>query len=283
MENLLLPSKIDFQEGDTPYKGTVSISPCYYGYGTTLGNALRRVLLSSLPGAAVEAFKIMGVQHEFTTVDGIKEDVVEIMLNLKQLIVKVHADEPVVLSLNKKGVGIVTAADFDKNSSVEIINQDQVICTLTNDKPFELEITVGRGRGFKTTEEKDRSGYDLGTIVVDSIYTPIRDVGYSVEYTRVGDVTNFEKLILSIETNGTVTPRQAVLEATQILMDHFTILFDEAKVTSFDNKSKKGKKEDEAEEDMKKDEQEEGGQGEPEEETEDKPKAKKKATKKKTK
>lgn len=230
MENLLLPSKIDFEEGPTPYQGKAIISPCYFGYGTTLGNALRRVLLSSLPGAAVEAFKIRGTQHEFTVIEGVKEDVVEIMLNLKQLIVKIYADEPVVLNLSKKGIGAVKASDFEKNSSVEIINKDLVICNLTNDKPFELEVIVGRGRGFKTTEEKDRSGYDLGTIVVDSIYTPIRDVGYSVEYTRVGDVTNYEKLIISIETNGTISPRQAVVEATQILIDHFSIVLDNAKI-----------------------------------------------------
>ena len=167
MENLLLPSKIEFSSGDNEFSGTVTISPCYYGYGTTLGNAIRRVLLSSLPGAAVEAFKIRGVQHEFTSIEGVKEDVVEIMLNVKQLIVNVYSDEPVTLSLTKKGAGKVVASDFEKNSNVEIVNKDQVICHLTNDKPFEMEITVGRGRGFKTSEQKDRSGFDLGTIVID--------------------------------------------------------------------------------------------------------------------
>jgi DNA-directed RNA polymerase subunit alpha len=229
MENLLLPSKIEFTESDNPRVGIVTISPCYYGYGTTLGNAIRRVLLSSLPGAAVEAFKINGVQHEFTTIEGVKEDVVEIMLNIKQLIVNVYSDEPVTLNLSKKGPGAVTGADFEKNSSVEIVNKDQIICNLTSNKPFELEITVGRGRGFKTSEQKDRAGYDLGTIIIDSIYTPIKDVGYSVEYTRVGDVTNYEKLILTIETNGTVSPRDAVYQAVQILMDHFSIVLDGAK------------------------------------------------------
>lgn len=230
MENLLLPSKIEFQEGDKPNSGVLVITPCYHGYGTTLGNALRRVLLSSLPGAAIESFKIKGVQHEFTSIEGVKEDVVEIMLNLKQLVVKVHTDEPVVLTLSKKGPGEVTAADFEKNSNVEIINQDLVICNLTSAKVFEMEITAGRGRGFKITEEKDKQSSDLGTIFVDSIYSPIRDVGYHVEYTRVGDVTNYEKLTINIETNGTISPRQAVLQATQILMDHFSIVLSEAEL-----------------------------------------------------
>lgn len=228
MENLLLPSKIELSAGETPNQATLVVMPCYHGYGTTLGNALRRVLLSSLPGAAVEAFKIRGVQHEFTTVDGVKEDVVEIMLNLKQLIVKVYSDEPVTMTLSKKGPGPVTARDFDKNSNVEIINKDLIICNLTSAKAFDFEVIVGRGRGFRTTEEKDRENYDLGTIVVDSIYSPIKDVGYHVEYTRVGDITNYEKLALTIETNGTITPRDAVFQATQILMDHFSLILDES-------------------------------------------------------
>ncbi len=229
MENLLLPSKIEFIAGETPNHATFVVMPCYHGYGTTIGNALRRVLLSSLPGAAVEAFKIRGVQHEFTTVDGVKEDVVEIMLNLKQLIVKVYSDEPVTLTLTKKGPGVVTAKDFEKNSNVEIFNKDIAICNLTSAKPFEMDVIVGRGRGFKTTEEKDRGNYDLGTIVVDSIYSPIKDVGYHVEYTRVGDITNYEKLTLAIETNGTMSPKDAIFQSTEILMNHFSIILDESK------------------------------------------------------
>lgn len=228
MENILLPSKVEFQTGEAPNQGTVTVTPCYHGYGTTLGNALRRVLLSSLPGAAVESFKIGGVQHEFSAVEGVKEDVVEIMLNLKQLVVKVHSDEPIVLKLSKKGPGEVKAKDFEKNAQVEIINKDLVIATLTSNRDFEMEATVGRGRGFKTMEEKDRQNMDLGTIVVDSIYTPVRDVGYRVEYTRVGDITNYEKLVLNIETNGTMSPEEAVRQATQILIDHFNIVLSEA-------------------------------------------------------
>ncbi len=224
MENLLLPSKVEFQAGKAPHTGTVVITPCYYGYGTTLGNALRRVLLSSLPGGAVEAFKIKGAQHEFSTVGGVKEDVVEITLNLKQLVVKVFSDDPVILNISKKGLGPVTAGDIEANSAVEIINKDLVIATVTEDKTFEMEIVVGRGRGFKTAEEKERKNYDLGTIVVDSVYTPVKDVGYFVENTRVGDITDYEKLTLNIETNGTIAPYEALKLAAQILIDHFNII-----------------------------------------------------------
>ncbi|MDO9509994.1 MAG: DNA-directed RNA polymerase subunit alpha, partial [Candidatus Magasanikbacteria bacterium] len=173
---------------------------------------------------AVESFKIKGIQHEFSTIEGIKEDTVEIMLNLKQLVVKTYSEESVTLTLSKKGPGEVTAKDFEKNSAVEIINTDLVIATLTSDKVFEMEITVGIGRGFRTVEEKDKQSVDLGTILVDSIYTPIKDVGYHVDYTRVGDITNFEKLILTIETNGSISPKHALEQATDILMDHFRIV-----------------------------------------------------------
>ncbi len=224
MENLLLPSKVEFVPGDHPNMGSLIVSPCFYGYGTTLGNTLRRVLLSSLPGAAVEAVKIKGVQHEFSSAEGLKEDVVDIILNLKQLAVRVFTDEPVTLHVSKKGPGFVTGADIEKNSNVEIMNPELVLATLTSNKPFEMDLVVGRGRGFKPVEEKDKKHYDLGTVVIDSIYTPIKDVGYDVEYTRVGDITNYEKLTLNIQTNGTISPEEAIRQATQIVMDHFSII-----------------------------------------------------------
>lgn len=228
MENFLLPSKVEIQPGETSNTGSVVVSPCFHGYGTTLGNALRRVLLSSLPGSAVEYFKVKGVQHEFSTIEGVKEDVVEVMLNLKQLSVRVFSDELVTLTLTKKGPGVVTAGDIEPNSNVEIINKDLVICTITKNKTLEMEVVVGRGRGYTPVEEKNRQNYDLGTIVVDSVYTPVKDVGYHVEYTRVGDITNYEKLTLNIETNGTISPQEALRQATQILMDHFTIILEAA-------------------------------------------------------
>ncbi len=224
MENLLLPSKVEFVPGDSPNKGALVVSPCFYGYGTTLGNTLRRVLLSSLPGAAVEALKIKGTQHEFSSADGLKEDVIDIILNLKQLAVRVHTEEPVTLHISKKGPGEVTGADIEANSNAEIMNPELVLATLTSNKPFEMDLIVGRGRGFRPVEEKDKKHYDLGTIVIDSIYTPIKDVGYNVEYTRVGDITNYEKLTLNIETNGTISPGEAIKQATQIITDHFGII-----------------------------------------------------------
>jgi DNA-directed RNA polymerase subunit alpha len=224
MENLLLPSKVEFVPGDSPNKGSLVVSPCFFGYGTTLGNTLRRVLLSSLPGAAVEALKIKGVQHEFSSADGLKEDVVDIILNLKQLAVRVFTDEPVTLHISKKGPGVITGADIEANASAEVMNPEIVLATLTSSKPFEMDLIVGKGRGFRPVEEKDKKHYDLGTIVIDSIYTPIKDVGYNVEYTRVGDITNYEKLSLHIETNGTITPSEAIKQTTQIIMDHFSII-----------------------------------------------------------
>lgn len=226
MENILLPTSISFEDGNEPNVGIVTITPCQQGYGTTLGNALRRVLLSSLPGASVESFRIKGVSHEFSAVPGVMEDVVEIMLNLKQLAVLSHSDEPVTIVANKKTKGALKASDFAKNADVEIKDTDHTILNLTKDMDFEMEITIGRGRGYVPVAEKTDKNVDLGTILIDSLYTPIRDIGYSVENTRVGDVTDFEKLTLTIETNGTISPKEAVGQATKILIDHFTLIFD---------------------------------------------------------
>ena len=225
MENLLLPSTIQIQDGDQPHRGRVVITPCYHGYGTTMGNALRRVLLSSLPGAAVIAVKIKGVQHEFSTVPGVKEDIVDIVLNLKKLRLRVFSAEPVTITLRAKGVGEVTANAIKTTSDVEIINKDFVIATITDAKTeLEMELTVSQGRGYVPVEERKRATMDIGTIAIDAIYTPIVDVGYSVDFTRVGDVTNYEKLTLDIETDGTISPKDALNQAVEILMDHLRII-----------------------------------------------------------
>ena len=224
MEDILLPTTIEFTDGEQPNIGKVVITPCQKGYGTTLGNALRRVLLSSLPGAAIESVKIDGVQHEFSAIDGVQEDVVEIILNLKQVAVRCFSNEPVVLSLTKKG-----KADFEKNSDIEIVNPDLKIMTVTDaKKEINMEVVIGKGRGYVPVEEKDSKNMDLGTIVIDSLYTPIRDIGYNVESTRVGDVVDYEKLVLNIETNGTITPKKAIEQSTKILMDHFSLILDMA-------------------------------------------------------
>ena len=226
MEHIHLPSTIEFQEGSSPNVGQMIVTPCQQGYGTTLGNSLRRVLLSSLPGAAVESIKIEGVQHEFSAIEGVLEDVVEVILNFKQMAVRVHGDEPVVLNLSKKGKGVITPADFDKNADVEIINPDLKLMTVTDGKTLNMEVTVGNGSGYVPVAEKNTKDLPLGTIAIDSLYTPIRDVGYNVELTRVGDVTDFEKLVVNIETNGSVTPKEAVAQATKVLMDHFALILD---------------------------------------------------------
>jgi len=227
MEHILLPSTIKFEDTEESNVVNVVFTPCHQGYGTTIGNALRRVLLSSIPGAAVEAVKIQGVQHEFSAIEGVQEDMVEVILNLKELALLVHSEQPVRLSLSKKGKGDITAADFEKNADVEIINEDLKIATLNDDsKPFEMEIIVGNGLGYVTSAQKDSSNLDLGTVLTDSFYSPVKDVGYKVENTRVGDITDYEKLTLTITTNATISPKEALGQATKLLMDHFSLLVD---------------------------------------------------------
>lgn len=227
MENILLPSRIQYQDGERPNEGVLIVEPCFYGYGTTLGNALRRVLLSSLPGAAVTAVKIKGVSHEFQSVKGLKEDALEIILNLKSLRLKCFSSEPVKLTLNVNGSKEVTAGDIEANADVEIINSDLVIATVTeDDASLEMELTVRRGRGYTTSEERSENAEDkdIGTIAVDALFSPVRNVGYRVENTRVGEITNYDRLIMNIETDGTITPREAVEQSSQILIDYFSIL-----------------------------------------------------------
>ena len=220
MENILLPSKISFEKGERPNEGILVVEPCFYGYGTTLGNALRRVLLSSLPGAAVVAVKIKGVTHEFQPIENVKEDALEVILNLKSLRVKVFSDEPVVLKLSASGVKTITAADITKNADVEIVNPELVIANLTDAKStFEMELTVRKGRGYASTEERVGETYDIGTIAIDALFSPVRNVGYHVVNTRVGDITNYDKLIMNIETDGTMTPEEAVEQSSKILID----------------------------------------------------------------
>lgn len=229
MDYILLPSSIEFHGTDNLHVGELVISPCHQGYGTTIGNSLRRILLSSIEGAAVETMKIEGVQHEFGAVDGVVEDVLQIMLNLKQLAIISYSEEPVRLSLSSKKVGDIRAADFEKNADIEIINPKLKIATLTDAKKgFNLEIIIGKGLGYVPAAEKDSKNLDLGTILVDSFYSPVKDIGYSVENTRVGDVTDYEKLTLRIETNGTISAKEAVTRATKILMDHLRLILDAA-------------------------------------------------------
>lgn len=220
-----MPNKITITPGTHNNEGILTVEPCYQGYGTTVGNALRRVLLSSLPGAAIFAVKIKGVQHEFTPIKGIKEDALTIMLNLKQLRLKCFSDETVKLTLKAKGAGIVKAKDIDKNADVEIVSGDLYIAELTDkDSSLEMELYVNRGRGYLPIEERDKTDIEVGAIAVDAIYSPVVNVGFKVENTRVGEITNYDKLILTIETDGTISPEEAIDQAVKIISDYFTVV-----------------------------------------------------------
>ena len=227
MESLLLPSKIRYAVGDRPNEGILTVEPCSPGYGTTVGNAIRRVLLSSLPGAAVTAVKIKGVDHEFSTMQHVKEDVVEIILNLKGLRVKMHSEEPVKLFLKADGEKAVTAADIQANADVELANPDHQICTLTDkNASIEMELTIAQGRGYRSTEDRAKEKLELGNIAIDALYSPVLNVSYKVQATRVGDKTDYDKLILRVETDGTLDPKDAIRQSVQILIDHFNLLAD---------------------------------------------------------
>ncbi|MFA5188361.1 MAG: DNA-directed RNA polymerase subunit alpha [Patescibacteria group bacterium] len=228
MENIFLPSKIELKEEKNSNLAILTVEPLYHGYGTTLGNALRRVLLSSLPGAAATAIKIKGAPHEFSALTGIYEDILQIVLNVKLLRLKLYSDEPVVLKVVKKGMGDVLAGDIAKDANVEIINPDLKIATITDKgTEFNMEIIVEKGRGFEPTENRSKENLSVGTIAIDSIFTPIKDVGFKVENTRVGQITNFDKLTLTLETDGTISPREAINFCAKMLIDHFNLLISE--------------------------------------------------------
>lgn len=228
MEPLMLPSKVRFTRGDRPHEGVLTVEPCIQGFGTTLGNALRRILLSSLPGAAVTAVKIKGADHEFATLPHVKEDVLEIILNAKALRFKLFSEEPVKLRLVVKGERQVTAADFAKDALVEVVNPDQVLATLTDpSSSFEMEIWIGAGRGYRSSEERAKENKaELGVMTIDALYSPILNVSYKVEETRVGEKIDFDKLTLRVETDGSVDPVDALNQAVQILQDHVNVLKD---------------------------------------------------------
>lgn len=206
-------------------RATFAIEPLYSGYGMTLGNSLRRVILSSLGGAAVTAVKIDNVAHEFSTIEGVKEDVVEIILNLKKLRFRVYSDEPQYIILTKKGKGNVTAADIKTNSDIEIVNTDQHIATIDNDKTqIGMEVKVEKGRGYIPVEARENEKLEVGMIAVDALYSPVRRVRYNVENTRVGQVTDLDRLVLEVETDGSISPMDAVTQAAEILVRHFSVV-----------------------------------------------------------
>ena len=206
--------------------GKYVIEPLERGYGTTLGNSLRRVLLSSLPGTAVTSIRIAGVQHEFSTIPGVKEDVTEIVLNIKRIIARLHSDEPKTVYIEASGECEVTAGDIKADSEVEILNPDLHIATLGPDASLSIELTVDHGRGYVPADKNKGPQQVIGTIPVDSIYTPVLKVNYAVENTRVGNQTDFDKLTLEVWTDKTISPRDAVSLGAKILVDHFTLFTD---------------------------------------------------------
>jgi len=225
MQNIALPKKIEFKTGGNPNEGTITVEPLFPGYGMTLGNSLRRVLLSSLPGAAVVGAKIKGASHEFMALPYVKEDVLEIILNLKQLRLKIFADEEVRLELKVKGKKVVTAGDIAKNSQVEIVNPDMVIAHVTDENgSLEMEIVVKEGQGYKMPEGIKKENRELGYIEIDSMFSPVAIVSSSIENTRIGKMTNWDKLILNVKTDGTITPEEAFNEAVKILVDQYSAL-----------------------------------------------------------
>jgi len=206
--------------------GKYVVEPLERGYGTTLGNSLRRVLLSSLPGTAVNTVKITGVQHEFSTIPGVKEDVTEIILNIKGIIARLHCPGPKTVYIEAVGEGEVTAGDITVDGEVEIVNTDHHIATLGADAALSMELTINHGRGYVTAEKNKQQQAVIGVIPIDSIYTPVHKVNYTVENTRVGNQTDFDKLTIEIWTDGTITARDAVSLGAKILCDHFTLFTD---------------------------------------------------------
>lgn len=210
------------QSNDETYAKFV-VEPLERGYGITLGNSLRRMLLSSLPGAAAKTIKIDGVLHEFSTVPGVKEDVTEIILNLKELAVKLYTDEPKIVRIEAEGKGEVTAGDIISDGDVEIMNPDLHIATLSDNGKLNMEIELVKGKGYVPSDKNKEPNQPIGIIPVDSIFTPVKKVSYNVENTRVGQVTDYDKLTMEVWTNGTISPKEAISLAAKILIDHFNL------------------------------------------------------------
>ncbi len=211
--------------GDDSY-GKYVVEPLERGYGTTLGNALRRIMLSSLPGTAATSIKIAGVQHEFTTIPGVKEDVTEIVLNIKQLITKLHSEGGKTVFIEAVGPCEVTAGDIKSDGEVEVLNPDLHIATLGSGATLNMEITLSHGRGYVPADRNKAQQNIIGVIPVDSIYTPVYKVNYTVENTRVGNMTDFDKLTIEVWTDSTISARDAVSLGAKILCDHFTLFTD---------------------------------------------------------
>lgn len=218
---LELPSRvICVRESLTDSFGEFQVEPFERGFGHTVGNSLRRILLSSLEGSAVAKIKIQGIQHEFSTIPGMVEDITDLVLNLKLLVVKNHSEQARTIRIERERRGVVTAADILHDESVEIINPDHILCTLTDDVPFVVEMTVENGRGYRPAAEGHTEDLEIGAIPIDAIFSPVHRVEYRVDATRVGQRTNYDKLVLKIWTTGVLGPEMALVEAAKILRKH---------------------------------------------------------------
>ncbi len=226
--------------------GKFVVEPLERGYGITLGNSLRRILLSSLPGAAVNSIKIDGVLHEFSTVPGVVEDVTEIILNIKALSLKMHTEGSKVIYIDANGEGPITAADIITDADVEVLNPELHIATLNGDHRFYMEMVISKGRGYVSSDKNKQPGQPIGVIPVDSIYTPVKKVNYTVENTRVGQITDYDKLTLEVWTDGSINPDEAISLGAKILSEHlnlFVDLSDQAKHTEIMVEKEETKKE----------------------------------------
>ena len=218
---LELPSMVACdQQTLTSTYGKFYAEPFERGFGTTIGNSLRRILLSSLEGSAVTQIKIRGAQHEFTTIPGVLEDITDIVLNVKALVVKNHSESTRVITVEKNEAGVITGADVQTDADVEVINKDHVLATLTDSVPFMMEMVVENGRGYVPATEHSAGEHEIGIIPIDAVYSPITRVRYEIEETRVGQKTNYDKLLMDIWTNGSVHPEMALVEAAKILRKH---------------------------------------------------------------
>ena len=215
--------KLETEDTDEANYGRFVIEPLEPGFGTTLGNTLRRVLLSSLWGAAVTSIQLDGVAHEFTSIPHVKEDVTELILNLKQLNLKSFTEDPVTLTLDVRGPATVTAADISSPSDVEVVNRDLYICTLADRGHLRMELTVERGKGYVTAERNKREGQPIGVIPIDAIFSPVVKANFTVEKTRVGQATDFDRLLLEVHTDGTIKPEEAVANAASLFTQHLQL------------------------------------------------------------
>ncbi|HEY5229126.1 MAG TPA: DNA-directed RNA polymerase subunit alpha [Opitutaceae bacterium] len=219
-----LPSKLTkVEDGATPTYAKFIAEPFEAGYGHTVGNSLRRVLLSSIEGAAISSIKIDGVNHEFQSIDGVVEDVTEIVLNLKKVLIVSHKRETISLTVKATKAGAVTAGDIQADANIQVVNPDQVICTLDSKRTFEAEIEIKTGRGYCPGEQNKKEEQPIGVIPIDSLFSPVRLVKYAVENTRVGQITDYDKLILEIWTDGRITPDDALKQAASILNHHLDV------------------------------------------------------------